>query len=143
MALSNEEIIEHLNAFLSHEYAAVLIYLQQSFMLRGSDRDTLQPKLYNFALSEMGHIRILADKIVSLGGVPTTTPEPIESFTFDAKDIIRIGIETEEVAINKYGEFIDLLMAEGPRDYSLRALMEKLIVDEDQHRSEFLMLGDK
>ena len=79
-ALSNgtesavDELLARLNHALSLEYAGLIQYLQQSCLLKGEDRQDFAPFFATSSNEAHLHAQNLGNKIVSLGGTPTTTP---------------------------------------------------------------------
>src|SRR5690606_32469091 len=77
MEISREAMIERLNADLSGELGAIIQYITYAAKATGPFR----PQLAEFFLAEVAdeqkHAQFLANKIVALGGEPTTSPRPV------------------------------------------------------------------
>ena len=86
---------------------------------------------------ELGHAQILADKIVSLGGTPTTVPAEVKSAS-DAKQMLRNSLEDESETIDRY--VLRRKQAEALGHYGLAIEFDDLIRDESNHRDEVQLL---
>lgn len=75
--MDKQTLIDHLNEDLSGELGAIIQYLTYAAKATGPYR----PQLAQFFLAEVAdeqlHAQYLANKIVALGGEPTTTPRPV------------------------------------------------------------------
>ena len=75
--MTKDALIEKLNEDLADELGAVIQYLVYAARATGPYR----PQLSQFFLAEVAdeqmHAQFLANKIVSLGGTPTTTPRAV------------------------------------------------------------------
>jgi bacterioferritin len=131
--VDKQTLIEALNGDLAREYQAIIQYIQYSALVRGFDR----PQLAQFLRADIGeeqiHAQYLADKIVALGGVPTTTPAPVKACT-DNMEILRAVLEAETTAVQQYKERIR--MADEYGDIGLRVQLENFLSDETNHKEE-------
>jgi len=77
MAKKTQILIDKLNEDLAGELGAVIQYLTYAAKATGPYR----PQLAQFFLAEVAdeqlHAQFLANKIVALGGEPTTVPRPV------------------------------------------------------------------
>ena len=88
----------------------------------------------------MKHAEAFAERLDLLGGVPTTTPDPIvvrETLTQMLED----NIKAEDVAIALYREAIRL--ATEVNDPVTRLMYEKTLADEEEHQKAFRDLLSK
>ena len=76
--ITQEQFLEGLNIDLAHEYSAVILYRTYASQVQGQWRMELRQFFEQEIPDELGHAQILADKIVSLGGNPTTVPAPVK-----------------------------------------------------------------
>ena len=72
--MTTEALIEALNNDLASEYQAIIMYTTYSAQVKGPFRLMLVDFLQAEIPDEQGHAQFLADKIVALGGMPTTSP---------------------------------------------------------------------
>jgi bacterioferritin len=70
-------LVNHLNGDLAGELQSTVMYLKYSAFLRGLHRPDLSEIFQADIANEQRHARILADRISSLGGTPTSTPRPV------------------------------------------------------------------
>ena len=77
MAPRANKLITRLNEDLAGEFGAIIQYLTYAAKVTGPYR----PQLAQFFLAEVAdeqlHAQFLANKIVALGGEPTTVPRPV------------------------------------------------------------------
>ena len=75
--MDKQTLINHLNEDLAGELSAIIQYLTYAAKATGPYR----PQLAQFFLAEVAdeqlHAQFLANKIVALGGEPTTPPPPL------------------------------------------------------------------
>jgi bacterioferritin len=135
--VTQEEFLQGLNVDLAHEYAAVITYRTYASQVQGQWRMELRAFFEQEVPDELGHAQILADKIVSLGGVPTTVPSPVKPAK-DAKEMLRNALEDEIETIGRY--VLRRKQAEALGHYGLAVEFDDLIRDESTHRDEIQMV---
>jgi len=135
--ISQEEFLEALNVDLSHEYSAVISYRTYASQVQGQWRMELRQFFEAEIPDELGHAQILADKIVSLGGTPTTVAAPVKA-AGDAKEMLRNSLADEIETIERY--VLRREQAEALGHYGLAVEFDDLIRDESNHRDEIQML---
>lgn len=124
-------LIDALNEDLSNEYAAVIQYTVYSAKVKGPFREELRRFFQAEIPEESGHAQILSDKIVALGGKPTTTAAEVP----DAKtpeEMLQAVLAAEKKAVEGYTARLD--MADAVGDIALRIQLEDMIADEAKHR---------
>jgi bacterioferritin len=82
---------------------------------------------------ELAHAAFLADKIVALGGTPTTEPLPV-TLTRDNREMFEIALKAETETIQRYEKRVR--QAEDLGLTALKVRLEDLIVDETGHKEE-------
>lgn len=135
--ISQEQFLEGLNVDLAHEYAAVITYRTYASQVQGQWRMELRQFFEAEIPDELGHAQILADKIVALGGVPTTMPSKVKPGK-DAKEMLRNALEDEVETIQRY--VLRRRQAEALGHYGLAVELDDLIRDESTHRDEIQMV---
>lgn len=138
--MSKQALIDALNRDLASEYQAVIMYTTYSAQVKGPYRPQLVQFMQAEIPDELGHAQFLADKIVALGGVPTTTAEPVPSAETPKEMLERI-LEAENKAIAGYTERSDQARAAG--EIGLAIQLEDMIVDETGHSEETQKLLDE
>jgi bacterioferritin len=136
-SISQQDFIEALNVDLAHEYGAVISYRTYASQVQGQWRMELRQFFESEIPDELGHAQLLADKIVSLGGNPTTVPAPVKPAK-DSKEMLRNSLEDEIETIQRY--VLRRKQAEALGHYGLAVEFDDLIRDESTHRDEIQMI---
>jgi bacterioferritin len=135
--ISQQDFLEALNVDLAHEYGAVISYRTYASQVQGQWRMELRQFFEREIPDELGHAQLLADKIVSLGGNPTTVPAAVKQAK-DSKEMLRNSLEDEIETIQRY--VLRRKQAEALGHYGLAVEFDDLIRDESTHRDEIQMI---
>lgn len=136
---SAEQLIAGLNDDLAHEYAAVITYRTYASAVQGPYRQELRQFFAAEVTDELGHAQLLADKIVALGGVPTTEAASVK-YTDDPREMLQNALDDEIATLARYVE--RRRAAEEAGEHGLAIDIDTVIADETKHRDELrLMLG--
>lgn len=135
--VSHDQFLAGLNVDLAHEYGAVILYRTYASQVQGQWRMELRQFFEAEIPDELGHAQILADKIVALGGVPTTAPSKVKPAK-DAKEMLRNALEDEIETIGRY--VLRRKQAEALGHYGLAVEFDDLIRDESTHRDEIQLI---
>jgi bacterioferritin len=127
------ELIDGLNEDLAAEYQAVIMYRTYASLVRGPFRQELKAFFEGEIPDELAHAAFLADKIVALGGTPTTDVPPV-AVARDNREMLENALQAEVDTIERYTRRID--QAEAVGDISVKVQLEDLIVDESKHRDD-------
>lgn len=126
-------LVKNLNNDLADELAAVIQYTIYAAQVTGPYR----PQLADFFLQEVpdeqGHAQFLANKIVALGGKPTTQPSPVVKAE-DNKAMLQAVLEAERRAVQAYTKRAK--EAEEFGDIGLSVQLEDMVRDETTHFEE-------
>lgn len=128
--MNKQRIVAALNEDLSGELGAIMQYLWHHFTGEGPESPFLLELFKETALDEMKHLSLLAERIVYLGGEPTTTIMPFAKGG-DLRRMVEDDLKAEEEAIRRYREHIKLCEEEG--DYATRLMLEQILSDEERH----------
>jgi bacterioferritin len=134
---SKDDLIQGLNEDLAYEYAAVITYRTYASALMGQARVELRAFFESEIPDELGHAGLLADKIVALGGTPTTEPKPVKSAD-SAKQMLQYTLQDEIDTIERY--VTRRKQAEELGHHGLVVDLDDLIQDESNHRDEIRMV---
>jgi bacterioferritin len=126
-------LIEGLNVDLAAEYQAVVMYRTYASLVSGPYRQDLRSFFEAEIPDELGHAAFLADKIVALGGTPTTEVPSIP-YTDDNRRMLENALQAEIDTIDRYTHRIE--QAEEAGELAVKIQLEDLIVDESQHRDD-------
>jgi bacterioferritin len=135
--ISPEQFLEGLNLDLANEYSAVILYRTYASQVQGQWRMELRQFFEAEIPDELGHAQILADKIVALGGTPTTDPAPVKPAR-DAKEMLRNALDAEVETIDRYVQRRSQAAALG--HHGLAVDFDDLIQDETKHRDEIQLI---
>jgi bacterioferritin len=131
--MDKQTLIDHLNHDLAEEMAAVIQYTTYAAKVTGPFR----PQLEQFFLAEVPdeqmHAQFLANKIVALGGEPTTKPSAVKAASTN-KEMLQAVLEAETRAVKGYTERAEEADAFG--DIGLKVQLEDMVRDETGHREE-------
>lgn len=134
-----EKLIVGLNDDLAHEYAAVIQYRTYASAVQGPYRQELRQFFSLEITDELGHAQLLADKIVALGGIPTTEAAPVR-YTEDPRQMLQNSLDDEIATLKRY--VARRRAAEEVGEHGLAVDLDAVIADETKHRDELrLMLG--
>jgi bacterioferritin len=90
--------------------------------------------LKKIAITEMRHAEAIAERVVQLGGEPTTHPNPI-TLGETVEEMLELDREQEGGAIQLYGQIIEVAEREG--DEATRSLFQRILADEEKHHQTF------
>lgn len=131
--MNKQTLIDNLNADLAGELGAVIQYLTYAAKATGPYR----PQLVQFFSAEIAdeqlHAQFLANKIVALGGEPTTTPRPVPA-AHSNKEMLMAILEAERQATADYTQRAQEADAFG--DKGLAVQLEDMVRDESGHAEE-------
>jgi bacterioferritin len=133
MAPRTNKLITRLNEDLAGEFGAILQYLTYAAKVTGPYR----PQLAQFFLAEVAdeqlHAQFLANKIVALGGEPTTIPRPVTPAKTN-REMLEAVLEAERRATKDYTKRAK--EAEAVGDKGLAVQLEDMVRDESGHAEE-------
>jgi bacterioferritin len=128
-----KKLIADLNEDLAGELGAVIQYTTYAAKATGPYR----PQLVQFFLAEVpdeqGHALFLANKIVALGGEPTTTPRPVPAASSNL-EMLEAVLVAERRAVADYTQRAE--QAEEFGDKGLVVELEDMVRDESGHAEE-------
>ncbi len=130
---NTKKLIDGLNEDLSAEYQAVVMYQTYASLVTGPYRQELRAFFESEVPDELGHAAFLADKIVALGGDPTTEVPKVPSAKTN-KEMLENALQAEIETIDRYMKRID--QADEAGELSVKVRLEDLVVDESQHRDD-------
>jgi bacterioferritin len=120
--MNKEQVIAELNAILSLEYTAVLQYTYQSIVVRGLDMSRFLPMFQAEAAESLTHARLVGEKIVALGGIPTAEVHPIDTTT-DTRRMLENDLRMEAEAAKLYAQ----ALSHAEDDVALRVMLENQV----------------
>jgi len=131
--MNKQTMIDRLNEDLAGELSAIVQYIVYAAKATGPYR----PQLSQFFLVEVAdeqlHAQFLANKIVALGGEPTTTPRPVTKAASD-REMLEAIVVAEGQAVQDYTQRAK--DAEEFGDKGLVVQLEDMVREESGHLEE-------
>jgi len=131
--MDKDKLISALNEDLSGELGAIIQYITYAAKATGPYR----PQLSQFFLAEVAdeqlHAQFLANKIVALGGEPTTSARPVPVAKTN-REMLEQVLVAETQAVKDYTERAK--QAEEYGDKGLAVQLEDMVRDESGHSEE-------
>jgi len=131
--MDKQTLIDNLNEDLAGELSAIIQYITYAAKTTGPYR----PQLAQFFLEEVAdeqlHAQFLANKIVALGGEPTTKPRAVPP-AHNNKEMLEAILAAEKQAVADYGRRADEAKEFG--DTGLAVQLEDMVRDETGHSEE-------
>ena len=135
-----KDILALLNGALATELVCVLRYRRHHFMANGLASPRIAEEFLVHATEEQGHADAIATRIAQLGGEPDFNPATLVQRSHadynasnELKEMIRVNLIAERVAIETYSQMVDLI---GDKDPTTRRLIEQILSDEQKHAEE-------
>lgn len=127
-------LLEMMNKAIAREIQVSVQYMWQHVSWKGLSGFAVKDELKAIAIVEMKHAEAIAERLVTLGGVPTTKPEPI-FVGRNLKEMLKQDAKDEMGAIRLYRD----LIAEADRagDVTTRKMFESILADEEGHLDTF------
>lgn len=128
-----KKMIQSLNEDLAGELGAIVQYLVYAAKVSGPFRPELVAFFLKEVPDEQGHATFLANKIVALGGEPTTQPRPVPAAATN-REMLEAVLAAERRARTDYTQRAK--QAETFGDKGLQVQLENIISDETGHFEE-------
>src|SRR5438270_9118209 len=123
--MDKSKLIERLNECLRHEWTGVAQYAQAGFVVAGLWREVYSDMFFGSAKESFGHAKLVGEKIVALGGLPTVERNAVKQ-TSDLNEMLNYALEFESKAVKLYNEA--LALASGDR--ALEVFLENILEEE-------------
>jgi bacterioferritin len=133
--MNKKTSIELLNKGVADELQAVHQYMYWHFHLDDQGFGPLALLLKRIAIEEMGHIELLAERILFLkGDVEMVAAGPVEKIV-DPQKILAKAAEMEQAGVNSYNQ--SALKCGQNADAASKQVFEALVNDEERHFDQF------
>ena len=133
--LERDAAIRELKAALALEARSALGYAIAAASMTGLEAQHIREDLYRFALHALQDVRRLVEKIVALGGEPSTKVGPV-SFERDTRKALEALVGNDEETLDALVEVIPHTGEEGEGE-ALEHLVEHLVLRR-QEQIDFL-----
>jgi bacterioferritin len=133
--MANTKIIDLLNDILRHEWTGVAQYSQAGFVVSGLWREVYAGMFHDNAQESYGHAKLIGDKVVALGGVPTVERNPVKQSN-DVAEMLQFALEFESTAVKLYTE----ALGHCGDDRALEVYLEDILKEEQEGVDEISKL---
>lgn len=131
--MDKQTLIDHLNEDLAGELQAITQYITYAAKVTGPYRPQLTQFFIAEIADEQGHALYLANKIVALGGEPTTEARPVPHAATN-REMVEAVMAAEKQAIADYTRRAQ--EADDYGDKGLAVQLEDMVRDESEHYEE-------
>ena len=131
--MDKQTLIDNLNKDLANELSAIIQYITYAAKATGPYRPQLSAFFLQEVADEQLHAQFLANKIVALGGEPTTVPAPVPAAAND-RQMLEAVLAAELDATRGYTQRAK--EAEEYGDKGLMVQLEDMVRDESGHSEE-------
>ena len=135
--MAKADALRTLNEIFAEEVEACIRYLHMAVTIKGIDRLVVQPQLLLAMQETLDHARVVAEKLLEMGGVPSLDLKvslPGEMTT--GSEAIRTSVEFEAGALEAYRE----LMESAAGDVRLEEFARAQVALESEHLARFRLL---
>lgn len=132
--MEKEELIKRLNDLLELEYGSYVRYKTQASLFKGIYAELLGPRFNEIADDELGHTSMMRERIVALGGVPSTRVKGAEiEPEAPPQEVLKYNVGDEQKVIGMYRDLMSKITHD---DMLLHETLEHLYEDECEHLEE-------
>src|SRR5207244_7291038 len=122
--MDKSKLIERLNECLRHEWTGVAQYAQAGFVVAGLWREVYSEMFFGSAKESFGHAKLVGEKIVALGGLPTVERNAVKQ-TSDLNEMLNYALEFESKAVKLYNEALALASGDRAPEVFLEHILEQ------------------
>src|SRR5574341_1471349 len=131
--MNKQTLIDHLNEDRAGELGAIIQYLTYAAKTSGPFRPQLSQFFSTEIADEQLHAQFLANKIVALGGEPTTQPRPVPAAR-NNREMVEAVLAAEREATKDYAQRAEEASEFGDRGLEIQ--LENMVLDESGHAEE-------
>lgn len=133
--MDHAKIIDKLNECLRHEWTGVAQYAQAGFVVAGLFREVYAAMFFDSAKESFGHAKLVGEKIVALGGIPSVERNPVKQ-TQDLQELLQNALDFEQTAVRHYNEALKLAES----DRALTVFLEDILKEEQEGADHLLRI---
>ncbi|NNF84530.1 MAG: ferritin [Deltaproteobacteria bacterium] len=131
---ASKQLLDLLNQAVARELQVSVQYMWQHVQCTGVKGFAVRNELKKVGIVEMKHAEEIAERLVYLGGTPTTKPSPIVVGDTLKKMLLK-NKKDEEGAIALYRKIILVARKEG--DEVTEKMFKEILADEEEHHDTF------
>ncbi|MBE3070733.1 MAG: bacterioferritin [Planctomycetes bacterium] len=135
MARAGKSVIDLLNDARARELTAVMQYMAQHYELEDADFGKLAKIMKATGIQEMNHAEALAERILFLGGTPTSKPDAAIAKGLAIPRMLEADVALEQQAVAMYNE--SAVACGEARDHVSKQLFQRLLAEEEAHVDTF------
>jgi bacterioferritin len=132
--MADQRLLGILNRSIAREIQVSIQYMWQHVMAVGMKSPAIREIFEETAIDEMKHAEAFAERLDLLGGVPTTTPDPIK-VGGTLREMIEFDLQAEVEAVELYKEAIQIAI--DAKDPVTRLMYEEILEAEEEHWKTF------
>ena len=133
----SKELKDMLNEAIARELSVSISYMWQHVLMTGLQTFAVKNEIKKISIVEMKHAEAIAERLVYLGGRPTTKPTEIKVGDSLA-EMMKINVGLEVGAIELYRGIIAKAEEEG--DTVTADMFHGILADEEDHHNTFTNL---
>ena len=130
----SDKLKDLLNEAIAREISVSISYMWQHVLMTGVQGYAVRGEIKKISIVEMKHAEEIAERLVYLGGKPTTKPTQVRVGE-SLKEMIEIDADQESGAIALYRDIIETAEAEG--DTVTGDLFHDILSEEEEHPDIF------
>ncbi len=131
---ATSKLTDMMQKAIAREIQVSVQYMWQHVMAQGLESAEIADVFEDVAMAEMKHAEKIAERLVALGGRPTTKPAPI-LVGETLKEMLETDRKDEEAAIVLYRKIVAVSRKEG--DGVTERMFQEILADEEDHYSTF------
>jgi len=135
-----KKVIALLNEARAAELTAIMQYMAHHYELEDSDYGKLAKIMKTIAIQEMKHAEELAERILYLGGTPTSEPDGKVTKGQNIPAMLKRDVGLEAGAVEMYNASAMACAKAG--DHTSKRLFQSLLQDEEEHLGQFRNIQD-
>jgi len=139
-AQGKQTVIEWLNRGRARELTAILTYMAQHYELEDTDVGKLADAVKEVAIQEMKHAEDFAERILYLGGEPTSQPDAGIKKGMSIPEMLEADVALERQAVAMYNQAAQA--CEDAGDHTTAELFIRILAEEEGHVDLFGNIGD-
>jgi bacterioferritin len=132
--------IDWLNKGRARELTAIWTYMAQHYELEDADIGRLADTVKDVAIQEMKHAEDFAERILYLGGEPTSEPDAEIRKGMSIPEMLEADVALEEQAVEMYNAAARA--CEDAGDHTTAELFIRILAEEEDHVDLFGNIGD-
>jgi len=130
----SDKLKEMLNDAIAREISVSISYMWQHVLMTGVKGFSVRGEIKEISIVEMKHAEEIAERLVYLGGKPTTKPTEVKVGE-TLKEMMEINAAQETGAIELYRKIIEVAEEEG--DTVTADMFHDILADEEEHHDTF------